>query len=55
MRLRLGMADSRRAGVRLVLPRPIRLHAHPLDRVVRPVSPGPLEGLQGPHASHQQG
>ena len=55
MRLRLGMADSGRAGVRLVLPRPIRLHAHPLGRVVRTVATRSLEGLQGPHASHQQG
>ena len=55
MRIRLGMADSGRNGVRLVLPRALRLHADPLHRVVRPVDTGSLEGLQGPHASNQQG
>ena len=54
MRIRLGMADSGRNGVRLVLPRALRLHADPLHRVVRPVDPGSLKGLQGPHASNQQ-
>ena len=55
MRIRVGMAHSGRAGFRLVLPRAIRLHPHTLDRVVHPVAPRSLEGLQGPHASHQQG
>ena len=55
MRIRLGMADSGRNGVRLVLPRALRLHTDPLHRVVRPIAPGSLEGLQGPHASNQQG
>ena len=55
MRIRLGMADSGRNGVRLVLSRALRIHPHPLHRVVRPVAPGSLEGLQGPHASNQQG
>ena len=55
MRIRLGMADSGRNGGRLVLPRALRLDADPLHRVVRPVDPGSLKGLQGPHASNQQG
>ena len=55
MRIRLGMAHSGRNGVRLVLPSALRLHTDPLHRVVPPVDPRSLKGLQGPHTGNQQG